>query len=376
MVQEPFESVDDLLWLTKLRKESFAEIPFASAWLDTSPFYRPGAELMLKSLFSMFGLHLIAYRIVQFLTFLGLIAVSRSILARLNLASEAIFPFTVFLIGSPFISPSLVWISELPHVVVLLAFGLGMSALLSDQSETRKLAACTASYVLALSMKENGLALLFFYPFLVRRHPVAATLAFGGVTIGYFVLRAIMLGGGMGLANASPVDTLAYFQNIVSQIIALWTRLTRWGEAIERVHLETVVIILSSGIIAVTAPRWSRSRGTAVLALVALAAPLMSYAYARDRHLALPAYAYGLLMMKALDTFAPKSTWVMAFAWLAWSAQAAISTRTVDRASLAVTETVYRPNLSPPSPGIAPDIWTAARTGALQPREKTGNTEL
>ena len=103
-----------------------------------------------------------------------------------------------------------------------------------------------------------------------------------------------------------------------------------------------------------------------MLAAVTLLAPLLSYAYARDRHLALPAYAYGLLLMKALDAIAPKSTWVIAAAWLAWSAQAAISIRTVDRASLALVETIYRPNSTPPSPGIAPDIWAAARSGALQ----------
>ena len=183
MIREPFESVDDLLWLTKLRKESFADIPLTAAWLDTSPFYRPGAELMLKSLFSAFGLQLFAYRAVQFLALLGLIAASRLVLARLAVGETMIFPFTAFLIGSPFILPSVAWISELPHVAVLISFALGTAALLSEQSELRKLAMCMAAYIVALSMKESGLALLVFYPFLVRRHPVAATLAFYVVTL-------------------------------------------------------------------------------------------------------------------------------------------------------------------------------------------------
>ena len=67
MIEQPFEHVDDLIWLSKLRNESFAAIPFSPAWMDKSNFYRPIAELLLKILYSAFGLHSVPYPLLSLL---------------------------------------------------------------------------------------------------------------------------------------------------------------------------------------------------------------------------------------------------------------------------------------------------------------------
>lgn len=368
MTRQPFEYIDDLAWLHKLSEEPFSDIPFARAWMDESPFYRPGAELMLKLLYSAFGFHLLPYRVVQFGTLLGLIAVSRAILRRLALPSMAILPFTVFLIGSPFTSGSIVWLSELPHIVVLICFGGGVACLLSEKAASWKLTICVSMFVIALSMKENGLALVIFYPFLARRHPLIATLAFGVVTIGYFTLRAEMLGSGMGLANASPVDHRAYIVNVISQVVALWTRLAKWGAPISELRYETPLQICSTALIASAAPSLRKNRTAILLTGTTIGCALFSYAYARDRHLALPAYAYGLMLMMAINTLSPRHRWLLFVAWLAWSAQAAITIRDIHRASIDIIEKVYRPNLMPIVPNMAPEVWAAGRSAALSLR--------
>lgn len=367
MAREPFEHVDDLIWLNKVSRENFRDIPFTSAWMEGSPFYRPGAELTIKLLYSVCGFNLLAYRVVQLGTVLLLLWVSRLVLRQLHVRPEGILLLGVFLIGSPFVSGSIVWLSELPHIIVLICFGLGVAALLSDRSDAYKLAICATMLALALSMKENGLALLIFYPFLMRARPVGATLAFGTITLGYILLRATILGGGMGMANASPVDYQLYALNVASQLIALWTRLTKWGAPITEFRLETILQIVSTAIIAVAVPFWRKTRIGLLLLTVALGCAIFSYAYARDRHLALPAYAYGLLFIISTNALSQRWPRLLLCAWLAWSLQAAITLRDVHRASVDLIEKVYRPNLAP-LVAVPTETWTAARSAALNTR--------
>lgn len=365
MLREPFEYVDDLLWLQKLSAERFIDIPFVSAWTDTSPFYRPGAELMLKLFFSVFGFNLAAYRVFQWAALLLLLYASARVIRRLNLRPETILLLAVFLIGSPFISGSIVWLSELPHVAVLIFFAVGLEALLSDRSGNWKLAICATSFVGALSMKENGVALLIFYPFLVRAKPWSATIIFGTIVVGYFVLRASVLGSHMGLANASQVDRYLYLVNIISQNIALWTRLTKWGELAKEFGYETVIQIASTAGILLAANSFRKSRTALLLAGVAFGSTVLSYAYARDRHLALPAYAYGLLLLMAVDVLAARWRILIFFAWIAWAAQAALTIRGVHRASVDLIHNVYVPNTTPLVKGTSQEVWTIARDNAL-----------
>ena len=365
MAREPFEYVDDLAWLYRLGNQRFAEIPLSPAWMDGSPFYRPGAELLLKLLHSAFGWHLLPYRIVQFGALLLLLWTTSVAAARLDLPSSTIPLLAVFLIGSPFISGSVIWLSELPHIVVLICFAAGLAVVFSSRSEGMKLTLCAVLFVAALSMKENGLALLVFYPFLAVSLPVRATLVFGAITLGYFAMRAATIGHGMGLANASPVDVHSYVVNIASQVIALWTRLTKWGEPIHELRYETPLQLASTALIVLLLPKW-RSRPAILLLIVALGCALFSYAYARDRHLALPALAYGLLL--AMATSSRRIRWLPVLVWMAWSVQAALTVRDVHRASVDLIERVYRPNVTPPMPALPVHVWEIARSTALSMR--------
>lgn len=365
MTREPFEYVDDLAWLHRLGNQRLAEIPFSPAWMDGSPFYRPGAEIMLKLFHSAFGWHLLPYRIAQFGVFLLLIWTSSVAVKRLELPNSTLPLLTAFLIGSPFISGSVVWLSELPHVVVLICFAAGLAVIFSDRGDNAKLALCSGLFVVALSMKENGLALLVFYPFLAPSAPIRATLIFAAITLGYFVLRAATIGSGMGLANASPVDIHAYVVNIASQIVALWTRLTKWGEPIHELRYETPLILASTALMAFLL-RKQRTRPVVMLLIVAFGCALFSYAYARDRHLALPAFAYGLLLVIAVSS--RDLRWLVVVVWIAWSAQAALTIRDVHRASVDLIERVYRPNTSSIT-SVPKQVWETARSSALAIRD-------
>lgn len=365
MIRQPFEYVDDLAWLHRLSTQRFVDIPFSQAWMDGSPFYRPGAEILLKLLHSAFGWQLLPYRIVQFGALLLLIWTSSIAAKRLGAPSSTIPLLAVFLIGSPFVSGSVIWLSELPHIVVLICFAAGFSVVFSDRSENAKLLWCSSLFAIALSMKENGLALLIFYPFLALSSPVRATLVFGTVTLGYFALRSAIIGGGMGLANASPVDAQSYALNIASQVVALWTRLSKWGEPIREFRYETPLQLASTALIALLLTKW-RSRPVILLLAVTFGCVLFSYAYARDRHLALPALAYGLLLVMAVSS--RHLRWLAVLVWFAWSVQAALTIRDVHRASVDLIERVYRPNVTSPMPDLPKHVWNIARSAAMSLR--------
>ena len=388
MIEQPFEHVDDLIWLSKLRNESFAAIPFSPAWMDKSNFYRPFAELLLKPLYSAFGLHPVPYRLAQFAALLALLWSSWLVVRRLGLRPETILVLAVVLIGSPFISGSIVWLSELPHVVVLICFAVGLAEILSEHPPEQKLWRCTAAFAIAVMSKENGLALLIFYPALVRETPVRATLAFGGVTLAYFGMRTLVLGPGMGLSGSD--ESVGYFfefltsdqkhelfpghsiyelyaYNVAAQNTALWLRLTKWGAVIKEIEHETIVQIASTGLIILGADAWRKHRaGFSIAAAVALGATLFSFSYARDRHLALPALAYAFLLAMAIDRLELRWRWVLVCAWLAWAAQAAIMIRSVHRASVDLVAKVYRPNEQSPNASLPQDVWAAARASALK----------
>lgn len=388
MIEQPFEHVDDLIWLSKLRSESFAAIPLSAAWMDKSNFYRPVAELLLKILYSVFGLHPVPYRFVQFAALLTLLWSSWTIVRRLELTPESIMLLSVVVVGSPFISGSLVWLSELPHVLVLICFAVAVGEVLSDRSPEQKIFRCAAAYAVAVLSKENGLALLIFYPVLVRRSPVSATLAFGSVTLTYFAMRWLVLGPGMGLSGSN--ESVGYFfefltseqkdalfqgrgiyrlfaYNIAAQNLALWLRITKWGAAIREVEFETFLQIASTGlIIAGAGARRKHPTGFWIAASVAFGATLFSFSYARDRHLALPAFAYALLLLMAVDKIASRWRMAVFVVWLAWAVGAAITIRSVHRASVDLVAKVYRPNERSPNPSLPQDVWSAARGSALR----------
>lgn len=390
MLREPFEQVDDLIWLNKLRTEDFATLPFSPAWMTKSAFYRPVAELILKLLYASFGLHSAPYRIVQFAALLLLLWCSWLLIRRIGLKTETFFLLAVFVVGSPFISGSVVWLSELPHLIVLICFAIGLAALLSERSASYRLAVCALCFAVALLSKENGLALLIFYPFLVREVPVRATISFGAIGVGYFMMRSLVLGS--GLATSAPDEDVGFFfqfldsqhkhelfpgqaiyqlyaYDIAAQGVALFSRLTKWGAAIKEIEYETPLQIASTVVIIVGAGAWRKHRVICLLlAAVALGGLLFSYAYARDRHLALPAFAYGLLLLVAVDGLRARWRWIVLCVWAAWAIQAALTVRSMHRASVDLVEKVYRPNLTPTNAGLPLDIWTSAREDAIQLR--------
>jgi hypothetical protein len=401
MLKQPFESVDDLIWLTKLRKQSFAELPFSAAWMVNSGFYRPVAEIGLKALYSICGLDLTAYRFIQFGFFIILIGVSLIVVRRLGLASESVLLLTVFMMGSPFLFGSIVWLAELPHVLVLICFVAGLAALLSERSISVKLALCGLAYAIAVLSKEQGLGLLVFYLYFLRRAPMRATIVFLGITIAVFWLRSLALGPSMGISgNFESVGYffeylsterrrelfsgnrayLIYAYNIAAQFVALTTRATQWGVIFDKLQYQTVLQTASTAVIIAGAVAWKKNHKKPAAILLVLAATVLggttfSFTYARDRHLALAAMAYGFLLVIALGEIGAYwrsrnvVTAMLFGVWLAWSAQAYWAARYVRAASLEVIEKIYQPSVQSPSPIIDPDIWTTARDQALALRK-------
>src|SRR3569623_101513 len=159
MVREPVEHIVDLIWLGKLRDDSFARLAFERAWIGTSPFYRPVTVLFLKLLNSAFGLSLVPYRLAQFAALLLQLWCSWRVVRQLGLRTETMFLLAVFIVGSPFTSGSIVWLSDLQHIVVLICFATGLAALLSERPSTHRLMLCSLAFAVALLATATGLAL-------------------------------------------------------------------------------------------------------------------------------------------------------------------------------------------------------------------------
>jgi hypothetical protein len=387
MLAQPFERTDDLLWLDKLRTESWASMPFVAAWEATSNFYRPVAEAVLKLCFDGFGLDPVPYRFVQLALLLALIGVCYSFLRKIGTSREAILIVPVFFIGSPFINGSIIWLAEIPHVMVLLCFAGALLALVSDFSENKKLIICCSCLFIAMLSKENGLALaalvIYFLPTSIRWR---AIIAFAGFVLCYFAARYLVLQHIAG----SPSEDVGYFfnslspkevrsqfpgasiiflygYNVLAQVAALWFRITKWGLVIHERYYEVALHAACTAII--VSWLWSRrniDRVTAVILVVALFGVIFSYAYARDRHLALPALAYGLLLVTAVDRLSVSwRQYAILFVYIAWSAQAAIQIIDLHR-SVVDQDRFYERNLTPANDMVQQDIWSAARSWATQ----------
>lgn len=394
MLKQPFERTDDLIWLTKLRGNSFLELPLSPAWLVGSPFYRPFAEFFLKVLYMAFGFNPTPYRYVQFAVFLLLVLLSFQIVRRLGLRWEAVLLTTVFLIGSPFISWSMAWLSELPHILVLVCFVAAIVVILSEQSVSTKLCLTGLAFAIALLSKENGLALIVFYVYFLRTAPFRAGAVFGGITAVYLVMRAIVLGPSVGAAGVedsagwffrylSGEERRAlfsgyaiyqlYIYNVLAQLAALGFRITQWG-VIQKPNYQIILESASTALIVAGAVvlRKRREKLSIVLLIIAATAvggTFFSYSYARDRHLALPALAYSFLLVIAVNELGSRSRTraiaLFAFIWLAWSVQAIFTLRAMKSSSVELVERVYQPNLTSPDPHVPLDVWTAAREDAL-----------
>jgi hypothetical protein len=102
-----------------------------------------------------------------------------------------------------------------------------------------------------------------------------------------------------------------------------------------------------------------------------IGAPFLSYSYARDRHLALPAFAYAFLLAVAVNELASllrsrtQATALIACVWIAWSLQAGLMLRQINWSSADVIERLYRANEKPLNPNLPPDVWATARAHAL-----------
>jgi hypothetical protein len=395
MLKQPFERTDDLIWLTKLRGNSFLELPLSPAWLVGSPFYRPVAEFFLKVLYTAFGFNPTPYRYVQFAVFLLLVVLSLQVVRRLGLRWEAVLLITVFLIGSPFISWSMAWLSELPHIIVLVCFVAAIAVILSEQSVPTKLCLTGLAFAIALLSKENGLALIVFYVYFLRTAPFRAGAVFGGITAVYFVMRAIVLGPSVGAAGVedsagwffrylSGEERRAlfsgyaiyqlYIYNILAQLAALGFRITQWGVIFGRPNYQMILETASTALIVAGAVvlRKRREKLSIVLLIIAATAvggTFFSYSYARDRHLALPALAYAFLLVIAVNELGSRSRTraisLFACVWMAWSVQAIFTLRAMQSASVELVERVYQPNLTSPDPHVPLDVWTTAREDAL-----------
>lgn len=394
LLRQPFEAIDDLIWLNKLRGDSFSSLLLSPAWMLKSSFYRPAAEIVLKIQYVFFGLDPRPYRYVQFAIVLLLLWLSLRLMRQLKLRLETIFLLSVFVIGSPFITGSIAWLSELPHVIVLVCFVVGLIAITSALTENRKLAICTLAFAVALLSKENGLALTAFLIYFVRSLPVRSALAFAAVIAGYFAMRALVLGPSMGLsafdedggyffsfltgAERRQMFSGAVYQlyayDILAQVAAILFRATAWGQIVGGINREVVIEAASTLVIFAGAAAAYRRHGAVfvILAIVAIGGTVFSYAYARDRHLALPALAYGFLLVMATDElcrrFAAMPIVPLFCLWLAWAAQAGLALRAIDHLSTQTIEEVYRPNASPLNPNLPSEVWTAARERALSLR--------
>lgn len=392
MLRQPFETVDDLIWLNKLHGDSFSSLLLSPAWMVKSSFYRPVAELLLKIQYAFFGLDPRPYRYAQFAIVLLLIWLSFRLIRQLGLRRETIFLLSVFLIGSPFITGSITWLSELPHVIVLVCFVVGLIAITSDLTEGRKLAVCTLAFAIALLSKENGLALTAFLLYFARSLPVKAALAFAAVVASYFAMRAFVLGPSMGLSAfdedggyffrfltaaerrqmfAGSAIYQLYAYDVLAQVAAILFRATAWGQIVGGINREVVIETASTVVILAGATAAYRKHGVVfvILAVVAIGGTVFSYAYARDRHLALPALAYGFLLVMTASEWSRRFAAVPLFClWLAWAAQAALALRATDNLSTQAIEEIYRPNTRPLNPNLPVEVWTAARERALSLR--------
>ena len=395
MLRQPFETVDDLIWLNKLRDDSFSSLLLSPAWMVKSSFYRPVAEIVLKAQYTFFGLDPRPYRYAQFAIILVLLGLSSRLIRQLGLRRETIFLLSVFVIGSPFTTGSITWLSELPHVIVLVCFVVGLIAITSGLTEGRKLAVCTIAFAAALLSKENGLALAAFLLYFVRSLPVKSALAFAAVIASYFAMRALVLGPSMGLAafdedggyffrfltsaerrqmfSGSAIYQL-YAYDVLAQVAAILFRATAWGQIVGGINREVVIQTASTLVIVAGAMAAYRKHGVVfvILAVVAIGGTVFSYAYARDRHLALPALAYGFLLVMTANELSRRFPSVPAVPlfciWLAWTAQAALALRAIDALSTQAIEEVYRPNTNPLNPNLPVEVWTAARERALSLR--------
>jgi hypothetical protein len=395
MLRQPFEPTDDLIWLSKLRSQSFLDLPLSSAWMVPSVFYRPVAEAFLKALYSMFGLNLTPYRWTQFAIFVVMIGLGGVVLRQLRLNWEGTLVLVVFAMGSPFMYGSIVWIAELPHVIVLVSFTAALAAILSNQSTAAKLSECGLAFAIALLSKENGLALIVFYCYFLRTAPIKAAIVFGAITAAYFIMRAIVIGPSMGASGVeesvgfgfrflTTEQRLEMFEgyriyglyayDIITQNVALFLRLTQWGKIVDKLYYQTYLQIASTVLIAIgLIARLRRRREISIIDFLIIATTfggtLFSYSYARDRHLALPAWAYGFLLIIAayeIGRFLKSrsaATTIFFCVWLAWSVQAYCTIKYVRSASFDVIERTYR---SSPNPGRPPDVWAEARRQALE----------
>lgn len=396
-LRQPFEQTDDLIWLSKLRNDSFLDLTLSPAWMVQSPFYRPVAEFFLKCLFSVIGFNPVPYRFVQFAVFLVMMGFSLVVVRRLGLRWETVLLLTVFALGSPFISWSVAWLSELPHVIVLVCFAAALAVLLSDRPVSTKLYLSALAFAIALLSKENGLILILLYLYFLRSAPFKAALVFGGITVAYFLLRAIVLGPSMGTAGVE--ESVGYFfqylsneerrtlfsgyavyklyaYNVLAQLAALAFRITQWGKILDGIPYQTLLESASTALIIGGAIAFKKrgekvSSVVIIVAATAILGTFLSYSYARDRHLALPAFAYSFLLAMAVTELGgllrsrAQATVLLACVWLAWSLQACLTIREIHRASVDTIERVYRPNPTPTNPNLPLDAWTAAREHAL-----------
>jgi hypothetical protein len=400
MLQQTFEPTDDLIWFTKLRQQTYAELPFSAAWMLSSPFYRPVAEVLLKTLYTLFGMDRTPYRLIQFATIVLLIGIGYVVLRRLRVNREYVLLLTVFTIGSPFIFGSLVWISELPHVLVLICYATCLAAILSERPISGKLFQCGLAFAIAALSKENGLALLLFYLYFVRTIPIGSTLVFGGITVAYFGLRHALFGPSMGVSgnmesNGFLFDYMTseqrqqlfsgsaayglYVYNVVAQLAALLFRATQWGVIFKRPNYQALVETASTVLIAIGIAK-SIARERKVSAFISLSivavvgGTFFSFTYARDRHLALPAFAYAFLLTFAVAEIgnslrvrvsANAATALVFCVWIGWSIQTYQQIKDLPRISREIAEKSYLPFQTSPNPHIDEDIWDTARQEAL-----------
>ena len=109
-----------------------------------------------------------------------------------------------------------------------------------------------------------------------------------------------------------------------------------------------------------------------VLIVTVIGGTVFSYSYARDRHLALPAFAYGMLLVICCVEIGgrARTSWVAAtlffFVWSGWAVLAYRNISSLPGSSLEVVEKSYRPYPEVQNPQVDPDIWQSAREQALK----------
>ncbi len=397
MLRQPFEPNDDLIWFTKLRRQGFSDLPLSAAWMVSSPFYRPIAEGFLKGLYVIFGMNLSAYRIFQFLCFILLVGLGSIATRQLRLPAEASLALIMFCLGSPFLFGSIVWISELPHIVIVVCFAASLTIILSTMNDNAKLVLCGLAFAVAVLSKENGLALAVFSLYFLRKAWLQTALVFGGITVGYLGLRALVLGSSIGAGGVNEsvgymFDYLSqkerqaafpgsaiyqlYLYNVTAQIGALLFRVAQWGILVSRISYEVVLHSASTALIVLALGMRVRQRSfpvwLIVLIVTVIGGTVFSYSYARDRHLALPAFAYGMLLVICCGEIGrrARTSWGAAtlffFVWSGWVVLAYRNISNLPGSSLEVVEKSYRPYPEVPNPQVDADIWQSAREQALK----------